>query len=55
MNWAEFKRLIDKQLAEANGDEEELASISWGGLEDPVVIFQTVRHGRETKNLILVT
>ena len=42
-------------LTEANGDEEEVVSISWGGLEEPVVTFQTVRHGRETKNLVLIT
>jgi len=55
VTWAEFKRLVDKELAEANGDEEEVLSINWGGLDDPVVVFQTIRRGSETRNLVQIT
>ena len=55
MTWGEFKRHVEKQLAEANGDEEEVLAINWSGLERPLVDFQTVQHGRQAQNRVLIT
>ena len=55
MTWGEFKRQVEKQLAEANGDDEEVLAINWSGLEGPLVAFQTVQHGRQVQNRVFIT
>ena len=43
LTWGDFKRLVDKQVAEANGDDELVAHIDWNGLEQPIVVFEQDR------------
>ena len=54
MTWGDFKRRVEKQLADGKGDDEELRSISWNGLEEPVVTFETKRLGKETQDIIYI-
>lgn len=54
MTWADFKRLVEKQLADGKGDDEEVLSISWNGLEEPVVIFETKRRGKDTQDIVYI-
>lgn len=55
MTWGEFKRRVDRQLADGNGDDEEVQAIDWNGLEPPLVVFRTIRQGRETLNVVHVS
>ncbi len=54
MTWGEFKRSIDRQLADGTGDQEVVGSIDWNGLEDPVVTFE-VRRRREVENFVRIS
>ena len=51
MTWGAFKRLIES-AGRRQGDGEELRSISWNGLEKPVLTFETQRRGKETQDII---
>ncbi|MBV8084590.1 MAG: hypothetical protein JO247_07220 [Chloroflexi bacterium] len=43
LTWGEFKRIIDRQLADGAGDGELVKFINWNGLEQPVVDFREDR------------
>lgn len=54
ISWGQFKTIVDKQLAEGNGDEELLKCVEWNGLEEPVVNFQIDRRGAATTMYVRV-
>jgi hypothetical protein len=54
VTWGEFKRQVDRQVIDGNGDDEEVRSIDWNGLEPPLVVFQTIRRGPETQSAVYV-
>jgi hypothetical protein len=43
LTWGDFKRMVDRQLADGAGDRELVKFIEWNGLEPPVVDFREQR------------
>ena len=54
LTWGEFKRIVDRQLAEGNGDDELIKCVEWNGLDEPEVNFQVDRHAGGAVMYVLV-
>lgn len=48
LTWGEFKRIVDRQLAEGGGDGELVKFIEWNGLDEPTVDFHVDRGASGT-------
>lgn len=54
LTWGEFKRIVDRQLADGSGDGELVKFIDWNGLDQPKVDFRVDRGAGGTVVYVLV-